>query len=62
MEVWPLRYQVAWIKGPPVQRVAQRNPSITPTAAHVLDKEIQGLLDMGAIRVVDLVPRKYVSS
>ena len=55
-------YRPTWKKRAPVQRVAQRNPSITPTAAQVLDKEVQGLLDKGVIRVVDLVPGQYVSS
>ena len=31
-------YKPTWTKRPPVQRVAQRNPPTTPTAAHVLHK------------------------
>ena len=55
-------YKPAWIKRAPVQRVAPRNPAVSPTAAQVLDKEVQGLLDKGAIHEVEPVPGQYVSS
>ena len=55
-------YHPAWINKVPRQRVRPRNPPVSQAASQVLDNEVQGLLDKGAICEVVLVPGQYVSS
>ena len=55
-------YKPTWIKRAPRQRITSGNPTISSKAAEVLEKEVQGLLEKGAIQEVGLVQGQYVSS
>ena len=54
-------YMPTWDKRAPWQRVAPRNPTISTKASNVLDTEVTGLLEKGAICEVGLVQGQYVS-
>ena len=49
-------------KHTPRQRVAPRNPTISTKASNILNTEVTGLLEKGAIREVGPVQGQYVSS
>ena len=55
-------YKPSWDKHAPRQRVAPSNPTISTKASNVLNTEVTGLLEKGAIREVGLVQGQYVSS
>ena len=55
-------YKPTCIKSAPQQRVAAHNPTISTKASNVLDTEVTGLLEKGAIRDVGPVQEQYVSS
>ena len=55
-------YSPPWLWVAPQQRVAPRNPVVSQKASDVLDVEVQGLLEKGAIREASPVPSQYVSS
>ena len=55
-------YKPSWKEHAPRQRVTPNNPTISLKASNVLDTEVTGLLDKGAIREVGLVQGQYVSS
>ena len=53
-------YHPPWLRAP--RQGDARNPKVSDKAAAVLDVEVQGLLDKGAILEVSPVPGQYVSS
>ena len=55
-------YKPPWRQVAPQQRVVPRNPVVSQKAFDVLDVEVQGLLEKGAIREANPVPGQYVSS
>ena len=55
-------YKPTWIRSAPRQRITSGNPTISSKAAEVLDTEVIGLLEKGAIKEVGLVQGQYVSS
>ena len=55
-------YKPPWDKRAPRQRVTPSNPTVSLKASNVLNTEVTGLLDKGAIKEVGLVPGQYVSS
>ena len=55
-------HKPSWDKLAPRQRVAPSNPTISLKALNVLDTEVTGLLEKGAICEVGLVQEQYVSS
>ena len=55
-------YKPPWICCTPQQRTTPPNPKVFLKASNVLDTEVFGLLDKGAIREVSPVPGEYVSS
>ena len=55
-------YKPTWDKYAPRQRVAPSNPTISTKASNVLDTEVAGLLEKGAIHEVGPVQGQYVSS
>ena len=55
-------YKPTWDKYAPWQRVAPSNPTISTKASNVLDTEVAGLLEKGAIHEVGPVQGQYVSS
>ena len=55
-------YSPPWVRLAPRQRAAAHNPVVSPKASNVLEAEVQGLLEKGAIREVSLVPGQYVNS
>ena len=55
-------YKPPWKCCTPRQRTTPCNPKVSLKASNVLNTEVFGLLDKGAIREVSLVLRQYVSS
>ena len=55
-------YKPTWVRHAPRQRVIRGNPTVSSKAAEVLDKEVIGLLEKGAIQEVGPVQGQYVSS
>ena len=55
-------YKPSWVRKVPRQRIAPRNPVTSEKAAKVLDVEVTGLLEKGAIREVSQVQGQYVST
>ena len=55
-------YKPSWDKHAPRQRVASCNLTISTKASNVLDTEVTGLLENGAIPEVSPVQGHYVSS
>ena len=55
-------YKPSWKEHAPRQRVVPSNPTISTKASNVLDTEVAGLLEKGAIPEVGLVQGQYVSS
>ena len=55
-------YKPSWKEQAPRQRVAPSNPTISTKASNVLNTEVSGLLEKGAICEVGLVQWQYVSS
>ena len=55
-------YKPPWKERTPRQRIAQTNPTVSLKALNVIDTEVAGLLEKGAIREVGPVPGQYVSS
>ena len=55
-------YKPPWLWVAPWQRVVPRNPKVSQKASDVLNVEVQGLLEKGAIRKASPVPGQYVSS
>ena len=55
-------YKPTWDKRAPRQRVTPSNPTISTKASNVLDTEVVGLLEKGAIHEVGLLQGQYVSS
>ena len=55
-------YKPPWKCCAPRQRTTPRNPKVSLKASNVLDTEVFGLLDKGAIREVSPVLGQYVSS
>ena len=55
-------YKPPWKCCAPWQRTTPRNPKVSLKASNVLDTEVFGLLDKGAIREVSPVLGQYVSS
>ena len=55
-------YKPPWKCHTPRQRTTPRNPKVSLKASNVLDTEVFGLLDKGAIREVSPVLGQYVSS
>ena len=55
-------YKPSWDKLAPRQRVTPSNPTISLKASNVLDTEVTGLLEKGAICEVGPVQGQYVSS
>lgn len=49
-----------WDKRYPWQRIASHNPTISLKASHVLDKDVQGLLDKDVILEVEPVQLRVV--
>ena len=55
-------YKPPWKCCAPRQRTTPRNPKVSLKASNVLNTEVFGLLNKGAIREVSPVLRQYVSS
>merc|ERR1712115_425870 len=55
-------YKPSWKEHAPRQRVAPSNPTISTKASNVLDTEVTGLLEKGAICEVGPVQGQFVSS
>ena len=55
-------YKPSWDKHTPWHRVAPSNPTVSTKASNVLDTEVTGLLEKGAIHEVGPVQGQYVSS
>ena len=55
-------YKPPWKCHAPWQRTTPRNPKVSLKASNVLDTEVFGLLDKGAIKEVSPVLGQYVSS
>ena len=55
-------YKPSWKCCTPRQRTTPHNPKVSLKASNVLNTEVFGLLDKGAIREVSLVLGQYVSS
>ena len=55
-------YAPPWLKRAPWQKDAHRNPRVSQKAADVLDVEVQGLLEKGAIVETSPVLGQFVSS
>ena len=55
-------YKPPWKCWAPRQRITPHNPNVLLKASNVLDTEVGGLLDKGAIKEVSPVPWQYVSS
>merc|ERR1712115_735531 len=55
-------YKPSWKEHAPRQRVAPSNPTISTKACNVLDTEVAGLLEKGAIHEVGPSQGQYVSS
>ena len=55
-------YKSPWLEKAPRQKVASRNPRVSQLASDVLNVEVQGLLEKGAIVETSPVPGQYVSS
>ena len=55
-------YKPSWKEHAPRQRVAPSNPTIATKALNILNTEVTGLLEKGAIRELGMVQGQYVSS
>ena len=55
-------YKPSWIGTAPRQRVAVSYPTISAKASNILNMEVQGLIEKGAICEVGCVHGQYVSS
>ena len=54
-------YKPYWKRQAPRQKITPSNPKVLLKASNVLESEVCGLLDKGAIKEVSPVPGQYVS-